>query len=167
MGKIDREKTLVLVKPDGVERGLVGEVLRRFENRGLKIVALKMLRPSKRLADEHYDKEIEKRYGKSIRDGLIAYLIDGPVVALALEGVEAIKVVRSMTGTTYPNESAPGTIRGDFCHISKNYANTNEITVRNIIHASADKKDAKRELKLWFDPKEYVEYKRVEEIHIW
>jgi nucleoside-diphosphate kinase len=166
MAKVNRQKTLILVKPDGVERGLIGEVLRRFENRGLKIIAMKMVRSSKKLAEDHYY-DVGARHGKTIQNGLVKYLIEGPVVAVVLEGVEVIKVVRGMCGTTYPNESTPGTIRGDFCHISKDYANTNELTVRNIIHASADEADAKRELKLWFDPKEYVEYKRVEEIHIW
>jgi nucleoside-diphosphate kinase len=161
-----REKTLVLIKPDGVERGLVGEVLKRFENRGLKVVGVKMLRPSKKLAETHYH-DVATRYGDSIADGLINYLSDGPVVAIALEGVEVIKVVRMTAGSTYPNESAPGTIRGDYCHISKDYANGNDITVRNVVHASADAKDATRELKIWFKPSELVEYKRVEEIHMW
>jgi nucleoside-diphosphate kinase len=167
MQKVKRNKTLVLIKPDGVERGLIGEVVKRFENRGLKIIGMKLLKPSRKLAGQHYDIEIEKKYGKKVRYGLIDYIIAGPVVAVVLEGVEAIKVVRMMVGSTYPSESLPGTIRGDFTHISKDYANSNELTVRNIVHASADEKDAKRELKLWFKPSELVEYKRVEEIHLW
>ena len=167
MLKVNRQKTFVLIKPDGVERGLIGEILRRFENRGLKIIALKMLQPDKKLAEKHYGKEITQRYGEFVREGQIKYLANGLVIAMVLEGIEVIKVVRTMTGTTYPNDSPPGTIRGDFCHISKDYANTNKLTVRNIIHASADEADAKRELKLWFNPKEYIEYKRVGEIHIW
>ncbi|HRY60135.1 MAG TPA: nucleoside-diphosphate kinase [Patescibacteria group bacterium] len=163
---IHRYKTLVLIKPDGVERGLVGEILKRFENRGLKICGMKMLAPSRKLAEAHYY-DVVVRHGKVIAEGLIKYLSEGVVIAIVLEGVEAIKVVRAMCGTTYPNESAPGTIRGDYCHISKDYANNNTLTVRNIIHASADEKDAKRELKLWFKPNELVKYSRVDEIHIW
>jgi nucleoside-diphosphate kinase len=166
MQKINRERTLVLVKPDGVERGLIGMVIQRFENRGLKILALKMIRPNKKLGEQHYF-DVAQRHGAQIAGGLIQYMIDGPVVAIALEGVEAIRVVRAMCGATYPSESSPGTIRGDFCHISKDYANSNDVTVRNIVHASADKADAKRELKLWFKPSEMVQYKRVEEIHVW
>jgi nucleoside-diphosphate kinase len=164
--EIHRFKTLVLVKPDGVERGLIGEILRRFENRGIKIIGMKMLQPSKKLAEAHYS-DVSARHGKVIAGGLIKYLSEGPVVAVALEGVEVIKVVRAMCGTTYPNESLPGTIRGDYCHISKDYANSNLLTVRNIVHASADEADAKRELKLWFTPAELVKYSRVDEIHIW
>lgn len=163
---IHRSKTLVLVKPDGVERGLIGEILRRFENRGLKVIGMKMLKPPRKLAEQHYA-DVSARHGKVIAKGLIDYLSEGAVVAIALEGVEGIKVVRAMSGTTYPNEANPGTIRGDYCHISKDYANTNALTVRNIIHSSADEKDAKRELKLWFKPTELVSYKRVDEIHIW
>lgn len=166
MEKINRQKTLVLVKPDGVERGLVGEVLSRFENRGLKIIGLKMLKPPRKLAEQHYH-DVAVRHGKGIADGLINYLYAGAVVAIVLEGVEVIKVVRSMCGTTYPNESSPGTIRGDFCHISKDYANGNELTVKNVVHASADENDANREIKLWFKTSELVEYKRLEEVHIW
>lgn len=163
---IHRYKTLILVKPDGVERGLIGTIITRFENRGIKIIGMKMLQPSRKLAEQHYH-DVLIRHGKTVAEGLVKYLSEGPVVAVALEGVEVIKVVRAMCGTTYPNESAPGTIRGDYCHISKDYANGNIITVRNIIHASADENDAKRELKLWFTPSELVNYKRVDEIHIW
>lgn len=168
MVKVSKQKTLVLVKPDGVERGLVGEVIKRFENRGIKIVGIKMLKPSQRLVEQHYEESIALKYGKTIRDGLIKYIVDAPVVAMALEGVEVIKVVRKLTGETpYPIECSPGTIRGDFCHISKDYANTNSLTVRNVIHASSDEADAKRELKLWFKPDDFIVYKRADEIHIW
>lgn len=166
METVQRERTLVLVKPDGVERGLVGEALKRFENRGLKIVALKMTKPPRKLAENHYF-DVEERYGKEIQEGLVGYLIEGPVVAIALEGVEAIKVVRAMCGATYPNEAIPGTIRGDYSHISKDYANTNLLTVRNIVHSSANPEEAQRELDLWFNKDEYIEYKRVDEVHLW
>lgn len=165
--KTNREKTLVLIKPDGVERGLVGEVLRRFENRGLKIVGLKLVKADKNFLGKHYREDIAQKYGEKVRNGLINYMSSGPVVAIVLEGVEAIRIVRAMCGHTYPSEAMPGTIRGDFCHMSKEYINSNEITDRNIVHASADEADAKIELKLWFKPSELIEYKRVDEIHLW
>jgi len=155
------ERTLVLVKPDGVQRGLSGEIIRRFENAGLKIVGMKMFWANEEFAKKHYREDIEKRHGKRVRDELVKYLKEGPVIALVLEGIEAIKVVRKIVGSTYPSESASGTIRGDYAHISKDYANSNEIMVRNLVHASGDKEDAEIEIPLWFKPEEMHSYKTV------
>ncbi len=159
------QQTLVLIKPDGVLRGLVGEIIRRIERTGLKILAIKMVRVDKNFAEKHY-LDIKERYGKKILDNLTSYLTEGPVIAICFEGISAISQVRKLVGTTYPSDSPPGTIRGDFCHISKDYANENNKKVGNLIHASASEKDAEYELKLWFSREELHNYKRSDEEHV-
>jgi len=152
------ERTLVVIKPDGVKRGLVGEIIRRIERTGLKIVAMKMLWVDKNFAKKHYF-DVEERYGKIIVERIIGYLMEGPVIAMCIEGVSAISLLRKIVGSTYPNEAMPGTIRGDFCHISKDYANKNNRKVGNLIHTSASEKDAKKEIALWFSVDEIHTYK--------
>jgi len=159
-----KERTLVLIKPDGVVRNLVGKIIMRFEDAGLKIIGMKMVWVDEEFARKHYRQDIEDRHGKRVREGLVKYIKEGPVVAMVLEGVNAIEVVRKLVGKTYPHESPPGTIRGDFAHISKDYANANEINVRNLIHASGDFEDAKIEVPLWFSEKELHSYKTVHDI---
>ena len=161
---MQKEKTLVLIKPDGIVRNLAGKIITRFEDAGLKIIGMKMVWVDEGFAGRHYRKDIEEKHGKRVRDGLIKYIKEGPVIAMVLEGVNAIEVVRKLVGKTYPHESAPGTIRGDFAHISKEYANAHEINVRNLIHASADSADAKVEISLWFTEKELHSYKTVHDI---
>lgn len=153
------ERTLILVKPDGVARGLVGEIISRFERRGLKIVGVKLVWVDKKHAEEHYEVHKDKPFFK----GLVGFLTAGPVVALVLEGVSAIDVCRKITGSTYPNEAAPGTIRGDFAHISKDYANVKGKTIANLIHASDSKEAAEKEIALWFAQDKLLEYKRAED----
>ena len=153
------EQTLVLIKPDGVVRCLSGRIISRFEDAGLKIVAMKMAWVDNELAGKHYRKDIAEKYGERVRNGLIEYIKEGPVLAMVLEGVNAIKNIRKIVGSTYPDESLPGTIRGDFAHISKDYANKHEINVRNLIHASSNQEDAKIEIPLWFNKKEIHSYK--------
>jgi nucleoside-diphosphate kinase len=161
---MNKEQSLVLIKPDGIIRHLAGKIIMRFEDSGLKIIGMKMLWIDEDHAGKHYDLDIEKRHGKRVRDDLIKYIKEGPVMALVLEGVDAIAVTRKIVGSTYPSESPAGTIRGDFAHISKDYANSKEINVRNLIHASANKEDAKREIPLWFAKKELHSYKTVHDI---
>jgi len=160
------QKTLVLIKPDGLKRGLTGEIIKRVEQAGMKIVAMKMVHAEKGLAELHYS-DAGIRYGARVLDNLTSYLTEGPVIAVCFEGVEAISNVRRLVGSTYPNESAPGTIRGDFCHTSKNHANENNRKVGNLIHASEDEKDAKREIELWFSGNEIHDYKRADEEQVW
>ena len=161
---MNKERTLVLIKPDGVVRNLIGKIISRFEDAGLKIVGMKMNWIDEDFAGKHYRDDIEKKHGKRVRDGLIQYIKEGPIVAMVLEGVDAINVTRKIVGSTYPNESAPGTIRGDFAHISKAFANAKEINVRNLIHASANKEDADIEVPLWFNEEELHSYKTVHDI---
>jgi len=159
-----KERTLVLIKPDGVKRNLIGEVIKRFENAGLKIIGMKMLWVTEELGKKHYREDIAKKYGERIRNNLLKYVREGPVVAMVLEGVEAITITRKLVGTTYPSESLPGTIRGDYAHISKDYANANEMSVRNLIHASGNQEDAKIEVPLWFKPAELHSYHTVHDL---
>ena len=160
------EQTLILIKPDGVKRGLIGELIKRFENRGLKLVGMKMAWADEKLAGNHYREDIEERYGKEVRNGLLEYLKEGPVIAMVLEGINAVEIVRKMIGSTYPHESPPGTIRGDFAHISKDYANENKKNVKNLVHASVSKEEAKLEKSLWFTKDEIYDYPRAEDEHV-
>ncbi len=160
------ERTLVVIKPDGVERALTGKILARFEEAGLKIVALKMLRIDKKMAMRHYTEDLAKRRGEHIRNIMLDYISAGPVVAAVLEGVMAIEVVRKMTGDTEPRIALPGTIRGDFTHMSYKYADSRKGPVKNVIHASSDNEDAKREIELWFGKNEIHSYKSVHDIHL-
>lgn len=140
------ETTLVLVKPDGVQRGLSGEIVRRLEQTGLKLVGLKLMQVSRELAGQHYG----EHEGKPFYAGLVDYITASPVVAMALEGPDAIAITRKMMGVTKPAEAAPGTIRGDF-----------GVDIgRNLIHGSANAEDAQREVGLFFDAAELIRWDR-------
>ena len=139
------EQTLIIVKPDGVQRGLVGEVLARFERRGLKLAGLRLMQIDRALAARHY----AVHEGKPFYDGLVNYITSGPVVVAIVEGPDAIAVVRRVIGATRSNEAAPGTIRGDFALVG----------LRNLVHASDASETAKSEIALWF-PGGIVEYTR-------
>ncbi|MCW1298472.1 MAG: nucleoside-diphosphate kinase [Candidatus Parvarchaeota archaeon] len=156
------ERTLVLLKPDAVERGLSGEIIKRFEQRGLKIIGLKMVVPKREFVEKHY----EAHRGKSFFKPLVEFLTNKPVVAMVIEGIHAIEIVRKMVGPTQPSEAPPGTIRGDFSHVSGAYADKFQFVVKNLIHASGNKEEAEKEIALWFKPEELCEYKRVEDVHI-
>lgn len=155
------ETTFCMIKPDGVRRGLVGEILLRFERMGLKITAMKMLVPTVDLAGRHYTYEdIAVRHGEAVRNSLITFITSGPVVAFAVEGVSSVENVRKLCGSTEPLKSAPGTIRGDYAHHTFAMATPLAESVRNLIHASANPDDAARELGLWFTAADYVDYRR-------
>ncbi len=140
------ERTLVLVKPDGVQRGLIGEVISRFEHRGLRLVAAKFMNVSKSLAETHY--AIHK--GKPFYDGLIAYITSDPVMAMVWEGPNSVAAVRQTVGATRPTEAAPGTIRHDFAL---------EVG-RNLTHASDEVENGVKEVALWFKKEELVDWDR-------
>ena len=137
---------------------LIGEIIKRFEQRGLKIVGVKMVQVDKSLAEKHYSEQMEQRHGKKVRDYLIDYLRSSPVIAMVVQGSSAIEAVRKIVGTTYPGESPIGTIRGDFCHVSRNYVKAHQ-QGNNLIHASEDPEQAKTELALWFSVDEIHDYK--------
>ena len=153
------EQTLVLLKPDAVDRGLVGEITSRFERVGLKIAALKMVWPKKEHAAKHYTEDLAKRRGQQVRDLMVEMLTTGPVVAIVLEGVEAVEIVRKIVGTTEPKAAAPGTIRGDYSHVSFKHADEKKIGVYNLVHASGNLEDAKAEIPVWFTKEELHEHK--------
>lgn len=187
------ERTLVLIKHDGVARGLTGEIISRFEKTGLKIVAAKFLWPSKSLAEKHYPSDREefivgmgkktlenyqevgidpitqmgtdnpKKIGLIIREWLIDYITSGPVMAIVLEGPLAVSLVRKIAGHTLPLKAEMGTIRGDLAFDSSALANLSKRGIKNLIHASGSKEEAEYEIPLWFTQDEIVNYERVEE----
>lgn len=155
------ERTLVLIKPDGVERALIGQIITRFENAGLKIVGMKMKWVDKEFSRKHYAVHVEKPFYKSLE----AFIISGPVVAMVLEGINAVEVVRKMVGPTEPKAAQPGTIRGDYAHHSYGYADKKGIAIKNLIHATGTKEEAKQEIALWFSKEELHSYATVHEKH--
>jgi nucleoside-diphosphate kinase len=156
------EQTLVLLKPDAVQRGLIGEIIQRFEKAGVKIVAMKMVLIDSKFAKKHYEEHVEK----SFYPGLEALITMGPVVAMVMEGIESISLVRKMVGDTEPKKALAGTVRGDFAHVSYTHADKKGIAIKNLIHASANEKDAKKEIKLWFKSDEIHSYRSVHDTHI-
>lgn len=186
------ERTVVLIKPDGVKRGLIGEVLSRFERAGLKIVAMKMVWADFKLAEKHYPKdkkylqslgkkslETYEKYGKDpeeelgtknpleigkmVRNWFYDYITSGPMVAVLLEGNHAVDQVRIMVGHTLPSLAVPGTIRGDYSVDSPVLANAAKRAVKNVVHASGTAEEAKFEEELWFKKDEIHKYKRADE----
>jgi len=157
------ERTLIILKPDTVQRGLVGEILTRFERTGLKIVATKMLQPSYDHFYHHYETigKMVSRRGQKAFDVTLAMMQEGPVIAYVLEGVEAVGLVRKMVGTTEPKSALPGTIRGDYAHVSFSHADKEDMGIPNIIHASGDPEEATLEIAHWFANSEIYEYKTV------
>lgn len=163
---MELERTLVLIKPDGLQRGLVGQILSRFELVGLKIVGLKLIAVDPEFAARHYTEDLAKRRGQKIRQQMVKMLTEGPVVAIALEGIEAIELVRKMVGPTEPKAAPPGTIRGDFAHISYRFADGLGRGIRNLIHASSSVGDSSSELALWFAASELYQYEAPNDRHI-
>lgn len=183
-----QEKTLVIIKPDGVQRGLIGEVIKRYESCGLKLVALKMLIPSIEIALKHYSidpgwatrlgtktfetmkargetipNQSPEEYAEGIRTTLKKYLSSGPVVVMVWQGMNSIGIVRKITGATEPLSSIPGTIRGDYTIDSYGAGNADNRAVRNIIHSSGSLEEANKEIEIWFKPEELLNYRLVAE----
>jgi nucleoside-diphosphate kinase len=183
-----QEQTLVIIKPDGVQRSLIGEVIKRYETCGLKLVGLKMVIPTKELALKHYSidpdwalksgtKTFESykakglplpgndpvEFAEGIRRKLMDFMSSGPVVAMVWQGMGAVSIVRKITGSTEPLTSAPGTIRGDYTIDSYTAADTDARAVRNIIHSSGTIDEAEKEIKIWFDKNEILNYRLIAE----
>ena len=144
-----KERTFVMLKPDAIQRKLIGKIILRFEKKGIKIVAMKMVSVSKELAEKHYG--IHK--GKPFFEPTVKYITSSPVVAMVLEGENVINLVRGMMGKTNPQEASPGTIRGDY----------GQFIGRNIVHGSDGPDTAEFEINLWFKPEEISEYTRIDE----
>jgi len=160
------ERTLVLLKPDAVQRCFVGEIISRFEKAGLKIVGMKMEWCNDAKSKAHYTEDIAIRRGEKVRTALLEFIQSGPIIAFVLEGAAAIENVRKIVGSTEPRASLPGTIRGDYAHVSYAQADATGKAVANLIHASADANDAKREIAVWFTEKDLHSYKTVHDIHV-
>ncbi len=147
------ERTFVMIKPDGVQRGIIGQVLEHFESKGLKLVAAKFMRIDDTLAAKHYGEHI----GKPFYEPLVKFITSGPVLAMVWEGEKSITTVRTIVGKTNPADAGPGTIRGDF----------GMTTGRNIIHASDSLASAQREINLFFQENEILDYERIDEIWVY
>jgi len=154
------ERTLIVFKPDAVQRGIVGEILTRFERVGLKVIGTKMISPDEQHYHKHYEEigQVITRRGKAVFDNVLTMMNEGPVIAMVLEGIEAVELVRKLVGSTEPKSSAPGTIRGDFSHMSYGYGDAAEKGIPNLIHASGDLSDAKQEIPHWFSDDELFDY---------
>lgn len=190
------ERTLIILKPDAIQRGIIGDIVSRFERVGLKIVGAKMMRPNEELANKHYPKErrefIEgmgkktldnyKELGKDavaefghedphkiglmLQKWLVEFITSDPVLAIVLEGPHAVELTRKICGSTLPSKALPGTIRGDYSFDSSALANEGKRPIRNLIHASGDKAEADFEVGLWFSDDELFEYDTVHQRHM-
>jgi len=157
-----KEKTLVLLKPDAVQRGIVGDIVSRFEHTGMKIVGLKMVRVTPEFSKKHYATHVNKPF----YTGLEKFITEGPIIAMVLEGLHAVETVRKIVGSTEPKSAAPGTIRGDYSHHSYAYTDAHGIAIKNLIHASGTSEEAKTEVALWFTKEELHDYTTVHEKHV-
>ena len=188
MKHFKEERTLVIIKPDGVQRSLIGEVLKRYERLGLKLIGIKMLVPNEKMIEEHYtldpnwrkitgEKTIKGYIDKNLKppsedpfqiteiilNNLKKYMTSGPVIAMVWQGAHAIAIVRKITGGTEPLTSDVGTISGDFVLDSYQMSDVDNRSIRNIIHASGSQEEAKLEIEHWFDPKEIYDYRLIQE----
>jgi nucleoside-diphosphate kinase len=154
------ERTLILFKPDAVQRGVIGEILTRFERVGLKIVGTKMIAPNREQFYKHYEEigQVITRRGEKVFNNVLDTMNEGPIIAMVLEGIEAVELVRKLVGSTEPKSSAPGTIRGDFSHMSYGYGDEQDKGIPNLIHASGDVSDAEKEIPHWFSDDELYDY---------
>lgn len=159
------EQTLVIFKPDAVQRGIVGEILTRFERIGLKIVGMKMITPTREQFFGHYETigKVKTRRGEDTLKVVLDFMSEGPVIATVFEGVEAIAVARKLIGSTEPKSAAIGTIRGDYCHVSYGHADSTKKAVANLIHASESADDAEQEISHWFSDSEIYDYQALNE----
>lgn len=160
------ERTLIILKPDAVQRGIVGEIITRFERAGLKIVGVKMLKPDYDHFYHHYEgiSQMVSRRGEKPFKLTLDLMQSGPVVAVVLEGLSAVSLVRKMVGDTQPQEALPGTIRGDYAHMGFGHADERQVGVPNLIHASGNTKEAEAEIGHWFSDSELFDYQTVHEV---
>jgi nucleoside-diphosphate kinase len=190
--KLKEEQTLVLIKPDGVKRGLTGEIIHRIERRGLKVVAMQMFQADKATIMKHYSDSPENlkvmgektlatyqkhemdpikeigtndpvKIGKMVHGWITDFMCESPIIKMVVQGLHAVEMVRKLVGNTMPSQAEMGTIRGDYSVDSAVLANAQKRGIRNLIHASGNVAEAETEIKLWFTPKEIHSYKRAEE----
>jgi nucleoside-diphosphate kinase len=153
------ERTFVALKPDTVRRGITGEIMTTFEEAGFKVIGMKMVWADEDLLQEHYSEHVDKDFYERLEE----YMKSGPVIAMVLEGVNAVKNVRKIVGETDPREASPATIRGRFAHMSFAHADESGSLHKNIIHASAELDEAEKEIDLWFDDEEVHSYEQAHE----
>lgn len=153
------ERTFVALKPDTVRRGITGEIMTTFEEAGFKVIGMKMVWADEELLQEHYSEHVDKDFYERLEE----YMKSGPVIAMVLEGVNAVKNVRKIVGETDPREASPATIRGRFAHMSFAHADESGSLHKNIIHASAELDEAEKEIDLWFDDEEVHSYEQAHE----
>jgi len=156
------ERTFVALKPDALQRGIVGDVIKRLERSGMRLSAVKMVEADDELLEQHYSEHV----GKKFYQGLKEFMQEGPVIAMVWEGVNAVENVRKLVGDTSPKEAQPGTIRGDFAHMGFEHADTTGKAVKNIIHASGNAEEAQKEVSIWFDDSEIQDYTRSDVSHV-
>lgn len=161
------EQTLIILKPDAVQRGIVGEIITRFERAGLKIIATKMLQPDKDHYYHHYEgiSKMVSRRGEGPFKLTLELMQRGPVIAIVLEGLSAVSLVRKMVGDTEPQKALPGTIRGDYAHMGFGHADKHQVGVPNLIHASGNVEEAEAEIQHWFSDSELFTYETVHEAY--
>jgi nucleoside-diphosphate kinase len=159
------ERTLILLKPDAVKRGLIGEIVNRFEKAGLKIVGMKMVSPDESHYHHHYEtiSKLISRRGEDVYHKNADFMMSGPVVAVVLQGINAVANVRKMVGDTDPGAAQPGTIRGDYAHMTIDHAKSNNVGLPNIVHASGNKEEAEQEVAHWFSDQEMFDYQTAHE----
>ena len=159
------ERTLIIFKPDAVQRGIVGEILSRFERVGLKMVGMKMLAPSRDQYYNHYENigKMITRRGEKAFNVTLDFMLQGPVIATVLEGVESVSLVRKMVGSTEPKSAEVGTIRGDYSHMSFGHADDEDKGIPNLLHASGDPAEAEQEINHWFSESELYDYQVLHE----
>jgi len=158
------ERSLILIKPDGVKRGVMGKIISRFEDAGYKIIGAKMAWIDSEFGKEHYA-DLGQRRGQKVLQVMLKFITSGPVMALVIEGINAVEGVRKLVGGTEPKSAAPGTIRGDFAHVSFAHADQQNKAIENLIHASGSAEEAQLETALWFKERELHSYKNVHEAH--
>lgn len=182
-----KERTLVILKPDAIQRGLVGDLLKRFENTGLKLIAMKMMVPKEELVWKHYNKDeawfqskgeklvenlkaaglpIEKEaieYGREIIGALVKFMTASPVIPMVWEGNQSVSIIKKIVGSTEPATSAVGTIRGDYTLDSYEISNLDGRAVRNLVHCTDDSSESEREISLWFNQEELINYRLIAE----
>jgi nucleoside-diphosphate kinase len=161
-----RERTLVVLKPDAVARGLAGRIIQLFEYASLKIIGMKMREIDADFTRRHFF-DLEERLGPVVYNATAAFMQSGPVIAFVVEGEDAVATVRKIVGSTYPNEAQPGSIRGDFAHQSKAVAVSTGKAVANLVHASGKREEAEYEVGLWFDKTELFEYRSLADALGW
>jgi nucleoside-diphosphate kinase len=161
-----RERTLVVLKPDAVARGLAGRIIQRFEDASLKIIGMKMRQMDADFTRQHYF-DLEERLGAAVYNATAEFMQRGPVIAFVLEGEDVVATVRKIVGTTYPNEAQPGSIRGDFAHQSRAVAIATGKAVANLVHASGNPEEAKYEVDLWFEATELYSYRTAADAFDW